>query len=215
MKSKRLIFSALIASTLALLGPKPAFAWIFQEVPDKTMTVRYRFPVAADINLAVSTNAIAKLIDLNDTTNWPHKDTGFINISSIRIEIDKTAASTTTVKIGVVNMVDTSTGSITWFHTVEGVKDVSNTNVIDVESYTPNFICTKTNVASNTLADGSTPFIASNELTSGTTLIRNSITYQGVTNGNTMKRGDIVLGIINGIVAETVTVEIQYHSMPR
>src|SRR6185436_1218852 len=105
-KLNRLI---LIAAALLLGALKPANAWIFQEVPDKAVVVHSSVTVAAAVT---STNSI--LVDLSDTVNYPHKETGELNLDSIRVDIDKIAASTCTVKIGVVNYVDTSTGSVTW-----------------------------------------------------------------------------------------------------
>ena len=189
----------------------PARAWVFEEVPDKNVTVTYRLAVAANVSTA------AVLVDLSDTTNFPHKQTGVLNISSIQIEIDKAAASTTTVKIGVVNFVDSSTGSVTWFRRVEALANVSNTNVELFRSYTPNFLKLRVNPAGTPLTDGSTPFLLSNDITTGSTIYQNDVALPSPisTGGSVPGVGDLVLFAQTYTGAVTITVEVQYHADKR
>lgn len=207
--TRNLIRTVLFA-TLALLGPlRPAHAWFFQEVPDKTVTVRYRQAVAANISTA------AVVVHLADTTTWPHSDTGQLNVSSIRIEIDKVAASTGTVKLGVVNFVDSSTGSVTWFYSKESTTNVSNTNVKDYLSYVPNYLRLKVNPAAVPSTAGTTPYLLSNDTTGGSTTYQTDVKLPSPAGNTAPGAGDIVMFANSGSGAITVNLEIQYHAEQR
>lgn len=187
-----------------------ARAWIFEQVPDKNVTVRYRLSVAA----ALSTATIA--IDLSDTTNWPHKETGEINISAIRVDIDKVAASSATVKLGVVNFVNSSTGSVTWFYGREFSKNVSNTDVSHVVNYAPNFMKLRVNPGSND-DNGTTPYLFSNDTTNGSAIYQNDVFLPSPLGNDKPGVGDIILAVNNTDYARViiVSIEIQYHANKR
>lgn len=206
IKQTRLfLFAALLFSVA------PARAWVFEEVPDKCVSVTYRLPVAANVSTA------AIVVDLSDTVNFPHKLNGVLNISSIGIEIDKAAASTTTVKLGVINYVNSSTGSVTWFRKVEGNLSVSNTNVETFRTYTPNFLKLRVERATLPDQDGATPFLISNDITSGSTIYQTDVNLPSpiLAGGSPAGTGDLVLSVVNGAGAVTVTVEVQYHADKR
>lgn len=203
-KLNRLILFA----ALALLGAlKPAHAWMWQEVPEKTMTVRYRLSVAANSSTA------AVVIDLSNTVNWPHKQTGQINISSFRLELDKAAASTTTVKIGVMNYVDTSSGSVTWFYAKENGLNASNTGNVDPLAFQPNFIQCKIQPSTITATSGATPYMLSNDTTSLSTTYQTDVVLPTPFGNAAPGFGDIVMSVSNGTAIVVVEIEIQYHSL--
>ncbi len=192
-----------------LFAVAPARAWIFDQAPDKTMTIHYRLNVAANI----STSTV--LIDLSNTTTWPHKDTGEIDISSVKVEFDKLAASTATAKIGIANYVGYSTGSVTWFYAKENNLNVSNADIGDPLHVEPCFIRARAVPASTVDTDGGTPYILSSEITSGSALYKSSATYFNSPLSTTyvnLSRGDILLFVQTGSAAVTVTVDLQYHS---
>jgi hypothetical protein len=201
----------LLAAALLAFSHTAAHAWIFQEVPDKTVTVRYRLAVAANVSTA------AVVIDLSDTANFKHTDTGQLNISSIKLDIDKAAASTTTVRLGAVNFVDSSTGSVTWFYAKESGLNVSNSNTVDFLSYVPNFLRLKVNPAATTQTDGSTPYLLSNDTTSGSTIYQTDVNLPSpiAAGVSAPGPGDVVMLVTNGTAAVTVNVEIQYHADKR
>lgn len=111
------------------------------------------------------------LIDLSDTVNWPHKEKKAIHITSIQCELDKAAASTTTVRIGVVNYIGVSSGSITWFYDKKGEQNISNTNVDGYQEYPDYGINTKVNFSTGEF-DGTTPYILSTEKSSLVTYLK-------------------------------------------
>jgi hypothetical protein len=192
-----------------------AHADLFDYVRDKAVAVHYSNSIAAAVT---STSAV--LIDLSDTVNWPHKDNGAINISSIRVGFDKAAASTATVRIGVVNFVNTSTGSVTWFYKSSNDLNVSNTDVDQFDSYGEGFLRTKivpVNVTSaGVYSDGKTPYIASNEITTGSTVYQTDVVLPSLlSTGSASGQGDIVIEITKGVVAVNLQIEIVYFSDKR
>lgn len=54
------------------------------------------------------------LIDLSDTTNFPHKHTGRIRLHGFDLHFEKDTDATFLVKIGVVTEVDATDGSVAW-----------------------------------------------------------------------------------------------------
>lgn len=201
--------SALLLAGLCVIPLARAQASIFGDISDKDVMVNYRLAVAATISTA------AIVIDLSDTTNWPHKETGELNISAFRIDVDKTAASTDTVKIGVVNFVDSSTGSVTWVETLEGTSNVSNTNVTEVLNFAPNYLRLRVN-PNGPQTDGLTPFILSNDTTGGSTTYQTDVNLPSAFSAATKPGvGDLVVSVVNGAAAIVVNIQVLYHSNSR
>lgn len=198
---KKFIVAAFVVGGMSSIS----HAWIFEQLPDKTKTVVYSQAVAANI----STSAV--IIDLSNTTNYPHKETGNINISSIRIDVDKAAASTCTVRLGVVTFVNTSTGSITWFASRAFRLNASNTSPSPFIHYAPNYLNLKAESAGVDVT-GTTPNLISNLLTAGSSEFQSDLLIPGTYTSVAPVRGDIILQINNGTAATDVKVEIQYSS---
>jgi hypothetical protein len=57
------------------------------------------------------------LIDLSDTTNWPHTNTGHIDIEYINIQVDGSTAYRGDVRIGWLENVDATNGDLNVLHT--------------------------------------------------------------------------------------------------
>lgn len=202
LKTKLLLFVALAG----LCGATPAHAVWPWDSPENDNTIRYRLSVAAN------TSTAAVVIDLSDTTNFPHKQTRALNINSIRIELDKVAASTCSVKLGVVNMVNPSTGSVTWFYNKSHEVNVSNTDIRDFLNYVPNYIPCRVNKNADSV-DGSTPYILSNDTTSGSTIYQTDVNLPSPLAAGTTKpgTGDVVMSVQTG-GATVVNLTIQYSS---
>lgn len=191
---------------LALLGATSGIAHA-DFLGEEVFTAKYRLSVAAN------TSTAAVVIDLSDTTNFPHKNSRELNIDSLRISVDKVAASTFTVKVGVVNFVNASTGSITWFYSEEGVVNVSNTNVIGFYDYRPDFIRARVNESSTQDTDGATPYIISNDTTSGSTTYQTDVRLPSMlAAGAIPARGDLVIFVQTGAGAVVANLKLQYHS---
>lgn len=222
MRSKLLRF-ALLASGLFFFGfLRLAHAGQLEsDLRTKTIQLHYTQLVAVN----TSTNIV--LISVSSTTYWPNPtaETGYININNLYIQVDKVAASTSTVKVGVVTYVDTSTGSVKYFAVLSSSKSVSNNlNNYFYESDN-SFRCLKVISATpNSGFDGTTPFLISNDIVSGSTLFQSDVVLPAVdvTNGGMFSPssgniapglGDIVASIFNPDVTNNivVTIDMEYH----
>lgn len=157
--------------------------------------------------ITASTSAI--LIDLSDTTNFKHAQTGEILITGIRFSVDKVAASSATVMIGVVTFVDASTGTVKWFVTKRFAKDSVLTHFAELLNPNP----AVWHVSVNT--DGTTPLLVTNETAS-----TNDATYQTDVNlptsaGNQTPPGvgDIIIRVVmGGATALSTEADIFYYT---
>lgn len=102
------IILTLIALALTSLAHAAPYESTFR---DDTVEAVYTSP-------AVTQSTAAIIVDLSNTTTWPHKKTGGINVSGIWVDFDKPATSTGTVKVGVVTTVNSSSGTVKWFYVV-------------------------------------------------------------------------------------------------
>lgn len=166
MKKK---FFLLLIAGLALC--KYSHATITDEgvTREKTVSIFYSTTVANQTG-AQSPSRVC-LIQLS-STSWPHlyggsQDVGEVDLSHIHVDIDKAAASSGTVRLGVITYVNTSTGTVTWFFKKSYTKNVSNTNVSDPENETPSFYRCRVVPISGSTVTASTPYILSNEFSTG------------------------------------------------
>lgn len=195
-----------------------AKADLFDRQKDKTMMVRSTMTVSAN----ASTTTI--LIDLSSTSafnGWPHQDNREINISGIEISWDKIAASSCSVKIGVVTFVNTSTGSVTWFASNDNERNVSNTKsyswISPIEGY---YKCRVNSVQQSTIGvntDGLTPYILTNDKTSGSTTFQTDVNLPSPLGNRFPGVGDIVATAadLDQLVAMDLRITIFYWSEPR
>ena len=184
-----------------------ARADLFGNIEDKSALVKYDFAVGAN----VSTSAL--VIDLSDTSNWPHKEKGELNITQIRLGIDKTAASTCTVRLGVITFVDESSGSVKWFWEIVSQRNVSNTNVTVIDNPTMSYYRLRVNPVVE--AVGTTPFIISNQTTLSSTNYQSDIGLPSPNTTTSPGIGDMVMQVINGTVAIDISLEGLYHARRR
>lgn len=183
-------------------------AGIFGYGADKTVFVKYSFAVASANE---STSTI--VIDKSDTTNWPHTNSNHIAITGIDLDVDKVAAATATIKLGVVNFVDATNGSITWFWARNYGLNVSNTETKVSEMYYPLAIKTKVNLVSGG-ADGTTPFLISDDTVSNSTTFQNDVLLSSVSGSQIAPdEGDIVMQVISDSSnALTVDLHLWYYT---
>lgn len=197
---------SLFAAVSILSATAFAFPDIFPK--DRGVLVKYDIAVAA-----ATTSTKTLVIDLSDTTNYPHEDTREINIIDLRVSVDKLAASTGTVKIGVVNFVNASTGSVTWFREFSSEKNASNTASSEYIPSLPSTIRTRVNSTGNA-TDGETPYILSNDTTLGSTTFQTDQVLPSALGTDTAPgRGDIVLEIAkDSSNAWNLIVEVLYFA---
>lgn len=191
----------LMLALAALAVTTPAFAaWSESIFRDNAVQVVYTSP-------AVTGSTAAIVVDLSNTTNWPHKNTGSIDISGIWVDFDRTGTSTSTVKIGVLTSVDASSGNVTYFW---------------IAGNTVNHVATQGPVSPNlgsllrteVTSDGVTPFILSNNKHTASAIYKTTITLP-TPNGTFVApaAGDIVVYIEGSAAAAiTATVHLLYTS---
>lgn len=194
MKKIILALAAMFFTSLAHAAPYDS---IFR---DNAVQVIYTSP-------GITTSTAAIIIDLSDTTNWPHKQTGSIDIATIWVDFDKIGTSTCTVKIGVVTAVDSSSGTVTYFW-------VANSTMNHVS--TPGVNSPELNglIRAKVSSAGTTPFILSNNKHTSSTLYQTDVTLP-TANGTYVvpAAGDIVLFVDgNAVTNTTVTVHLLYSS---
>lgn len=192
---KKRCLTALVVA-MACLGRAHAY----DAKTDMGRTVLYKISVAAGVSTA------AVVIDLSNNTSWPHRRSNEIYIQSARLMVDKLAASTCTVKLGVVNFVNASTGSVTWFKELPSARNASNTNFFD-PPYTEVYYDALVQRASTNDTDGATPYILSNDKTSGSTIYQNDVILPSpLTTGTIPAVGDIVLSVVNSDSSNAIDV---------
>lgn len=103
----------LILFTLAFGIAGLAHAGVFGAQEKSNFEIHY--VLAGDITV-ISTATI--LIDLSDTSNFPHKQTTSIDISYLKITVEKVRASSGTIKVGVVTRVDATNADVSFFASV-------------------------------------------------------------------------------------------------
>ena len=170
----------------------------------------------ASAPMAVSASTTVVLVALSSNT-WAHP-TGqkAIVVDTIQIDNDKTAATTSIVKVGVIREINASSGTIVWFERVGQGINVSNTNTFQLIKYDGGINCKVVPVSvpggSNI---GSTPYLLSNDLTQGSSALTINLPLPSVvTTGIVYKPrvGDIVANITNSAVAANLTIMVRYHT---
>lgn len=66
----------------------------------------------------INSTRYAILVDLSDTTNWHHDQTGRIDISYIGMQVDKTNATTGKVSLGIITAIDGTNATIKYFSSI-------------------------------------------------------------------------------------------------
>lgn len=204
---KKLLF--FLALSFCLVGSAHADLFDYE----RSKEVGIRFSTNSHTSFSGATTFI--LIDKSDTSTLRHKETGHINIRSIFYQLDKAAASTTTVRIGVINFVNTSTGSVTWLTGLSGTNNVSNTNSVFHQVFEGRGLNTRVTPSSTIDTDGSVSETYSNEATSGSAGIQNDQLLPTISGTSVLPSvGDVVVEFIKGGTAINYRLDVRYYSMP-
>lgn len=182
------------------------------------------YTVLYTTNGVISTTTVVVSLSsqtLAGTNIWPHPlNARSIIVDTLQVEIDKLAATTAGVKIGVVREVNDSSGTVTWFDTCNSTINVSNTNNFQLVQYANGGLNTRVNnVAQVTGANtGTNPWILSNDLNQASAFYSSSSTAAGLRYPSVisqtpiyrMQVGDIVSQIITSAAAN-IAIQIRYH----
>jgi hypothetical protein len=124
-------------------------------------------------------------------SSFSHINNGGINLVTLNIVIDKVAASSGTLKIGVLTEVNAATGSVKYFATVPFSRDTTSTFI----QYSPdyNHFFARCKVAYNGRTNGVTPFITSNDVAVNQTAFRRDNILQSPIGTIAPHVGDVVM----------------------
>ena len=195
---KKLLFGLLMLTGVS------AHAIDFQVSREESSYVKYFFD-----GINASTSVI--LIDLSDSTNFPHSQTGYANITNLRVNVDKVAGSTMTIKVGVLSAVSGTVGTVEWFYSKILDADTVGTHQVENINYAPGVIRTYVN------SSGATPYILSSDATTGSTVYQTDVGLPttNATGGAVFPAvGDIILRVDYevGAAASDITVEGMYFT---
>jgi len=102
-----------------------------------TSTERERNVLVHYQNAAVAATEYSILVDLSDTTGFPHDTTGRIDISWMKIDIEKSAANVIgEVEIGLITRIDGTDADISYLTGLQFLKGTS-TNLSEITNYQP------------------------------------------------------------------------------
>lgn len=133
----------------------------------------------------VSSSGYALLIDLSDTVNFPHENTGALAMSSTYFQVDREQNSTGSVVIGVITRIDGTDADVTYFQGVTFNKS-SERSIVRDRNFSPSQI--KLGVIG-----GEAIHIATTGIATGITAINTGITLPTPVGTATPAVGDIVV----------------------
>jgi hypothetical protein len=196
-----------------------AKAELFESKEDRSYFVRYNLSVPS---ASASTATVVISLSSNASTNeWPHVETGELTLSNIKIELDKVAASTVSVRLGVVTAVNASSGSVTWFTGINSLLNVSNT-MTNKDGYGTDTVYRLRVTPGSAGAEGKTPYLLSSEKlalsASGSTVYQTDVKLPSPasTGGSFPGIGDLVMDVTKTISAVVnVAVELKYSTRRR
>lgn len=191
-------------------------------VQEKSIHVHISTTIGKNIGAGTtSTLYVMDLVSLSTTTGlFPHKDTGELDISGLSVVVDKIITTTGVIRVGIVNYISPSSASITWVYNNSFVNNSSYT-IIPYFQFPREFI--RGRVKSNatvlsTNRDGSTPWIVSNDNTTGSTFYTSTTPVNSPISAGTVlpRTGDIILEVKTFDATNTFTLNLDmaYHSEP-
>jgi hypothetical protein len=75
------------------------------------------------------------LVDISDTTNYPHDQTGYVHIENLLLQVDSDVNGDYTIEIGYVDNVDATNGDFHAMYVLSGTKKVGNTQYVYFDGY--------------------------------------------------------------------------------
>jgi len=205
--------TGLFLGLILISGIAKASWW--DDRPDQ-YTVTFSSAAGASISTTVIMVPLASTTTASVTNAWPHPMNGrAIIVDSIQIDNDKTAATTSIIKVGVIREINASSGTIVWFERMGNGINVSNTNNFQYLVYPDGGLNCRVNPMSPNFGPnlGTTPYILSND-TLTASAINTSDLFVSPANGTPQtyaRVGDIVANIVNSAVAANFVISIRYH----
>lgn len=86
-------------------------------------------------NASYSADTYKILVDLSDTTNFPHTETGSVNISNLKVTVDPASNSVGSVMVGAITRIDGTDADIEYLFSVPFGK--SPTRILSINNFSP------------------------------------------------------------------------------
>lgn len=143
------------------------------------------------------------LVDISDTTNYPHTLTTYCHLEWLRLEVDSSNTGDYTVEVGFLNNVDGTDGDFYSISNVNGSKQAGNTKEVSYPFYPNGPRCTIGSTVSSDSSLNDTAFQTDVNLAS---------TVDPSTADVPSGTGDLVLRVTRNAGTIVVAVDISYHT---
>ena len=159
------------------------------------------------VRQSISATAYAALIDLSDTTNFPHENTARIDLSWLKVVLELASNSVGTVKLGVITRVDGTNGDVSWLFVVPFTKSGTR-RILSINNFAPSQL--KLGVTG-----GALDYAVTNDTSTNVAAINTGTTLDSPRGTSTVTPavGDVVIGYTHTSgSAWDATVSCFYHS---
>lgn len=161
------------------------------------------------LSATITANATAYhgVIDLSDTTNWKHTETGALHVSNIIFNIDKALAARGAINLGVITRIDGTSADISYVggYSFEENDTASQFIVINLAPTQR-----KLNVVGGVLAN-----VKTDNLATGVTAINTGMTLSHGANSFTPAVGDVLLRTVKSAGGNyRFGLALYYHAHP-
>jgi hypothetical protein len=156
---------------------------------------------------AINADSYIIMVDLSDTTNYPHAQTGSINIDHFTASINfNSGTAQATINLGVITRIDGTDADITYLiNDVVGVQSANDTQIINY-NYQPSAVSFK-------VVGGALVGAVSNNIDENIASVNTGLTLQSSRNATiTPAVGDIILKLEYVADDYDATISILYHS---
>ena len=156
----------------------------------------------------VAATSWAVLVDLSDSTNYPHEAGSSLNISLIDMEVDRATNSVGQMDLGIVTRVDGTNGDVTLINSVEFTAGD--------EAYITHSTNFSPSVVRCAVVAGATPYIAYNTKVLNNTGIQSDVALASFQGAGTVTPavGDLVVRFLHTSgAAWNGSVEIMYQAV--
>lgn len=170
-----------------------------------TETERERDTFIEFVKSGIAASGYSILVDLSDTTNFPHDRTGRIDISEISISVDRDSTATGVIKIGVIVGIDGTDADIVWATQLTFEKSDTR-NISKRQRYSPSQL--KLGVSGGALTRG-----ISNNTTASETSVNTGVTLESPRGAGTVTPavGDVIVYYGRSAGTYDLDIFLTYH----
>ena len=150
----------------------------------------------------IGSTTYAIMVDKSDTTNFPHGDTGRIDVSHLKFALELASNSVGTVKLGVITRIDGTDADISYAFDVPFEKSGTR-RILSINNFSP----------AQLKLDTANTYLITNDEETGVTAVNTGITLDSPNGNITPGLGDIIVkyGKTSGSAFDCLT-EIFYGS---